>query len=172
MTSTKPGPAVPWYRVPTVWLLIAIPSSSVIAGIVMLSFSLSSYDGLVVDDYYRHGKEINRTLARDRAAVELGISAQLNLAPNDNQVRARLAVQHLGTLPETMKLQFLHPTQLGKDHAVVLMRSAGSEYFGTLPELTRARWIVQLGTPQWRLSGSLSWPAQASLLLRPHDGSS
>ncbi len=163
-------PPVPWYRVPTVWLLIAIPVSAVVAGVVMLALSLYSYDGLVVDDYYRHGKEINRTLARDRAALALGITVQLNLAVPDDQVYARLVADGLDTLPDTIMLQFLHPTQIGQDRTVVLARGAGSQYVGILPDLRPARWIVQLGTPHWRLNGSLSWPAEANLLLRPHDG--
>ncbi|MDH3637734.1 MAG: FixH family protein [Gammaproteobacteria bacterium] len=172
MTSDKPAAPVPWYRVSTVWLVIAIPLSAVIAGVAILSFSIITNDGLVVDDYYRRGKEINRTLARDRTAITLGIKADVNLLVEDRRVRARLAANDLHRLPEIVHLLFLHPTQIGKDRTVVLTRGATGEYFGTLPALSRARWIVQLGTAQWRLNGSVSWPAQPNFSLQPDDRSS
>ena len=68
-----------WMREPLVWLLIAIPSSAVIMGVVMITLALQSWSGLVVDDYYRKGKQINRVLARDRLAYELGLAAGLRL---------------------------------------------------------------------------------------------
>ena len=39
-----------------------------------------SYSGLVVDDYYKKGKQINRVLARDRLAWELGLAAELRVS--------------------------------------------------------------------------------------------
>ena len=56
-------------------VLIGIPLSAVIMGIVMLTLAIQSWSGLVVDDYYRKGKQINRVLARDKLAYELGLAA-------------------------------------------------------------------------------------------------
>ena len=67
------GKASNWKQEPLVWLLIAIPAAAVIMGIVMLTLAIKSYSGLVIDDYYKHGKQINRVLARDRFAHELGL---------------------------------------------------------------------------------------------------
>ena len=47
----------PWQREPMVWMLIAIPASSVLVGMVMLWLAIASYDGLVVDDYHQQGKK-------------------------------------------------------------------------------------------------------------------
>ncbi len=51
-----------WYREPYVWLLIAIPACAVVAGFVTLALAIATDDGLVVDDYYWQGKQINRVL--------------------------------------------------------------------------------------------------------------
>ena len=72
-------PPALWYREPLVWMVIAIPASSVVFGIFMLVVSIQSYDGLLVDDYYKRGMEINRVLDRDRAAARHGMSAQVRL---------------------------------------------------------------------------------------------
>ncbi len=79
MTMTKAGGVtpIPWYRVPFVWLLIGVPASSVILGIIMITLAIRTDDGLVIDDYYQHGKEINQVLARDEVARERGAQARL-----------------------------------------------------------------------------------------------
>ena len=57
-----------WKREPMVWMLIAIPLAAVIMGVVMITLASQTFSGLVVDDYYKKGKQINRVLARDRLA--------------------------------------------------------------------------------------------------------
>ena len=72
----------PWYKVPFVWLVVGIPLSAVIMGGVILYFSIVSFDGLVVDDYYTEGKKINRVLKRDKAAYIHGLRAQVQIEDN------------------------------------------------------------------------------------------
>ena len=62
-----------------VWLVIAIPLSAVIVGMIMLTISIQTFDGLVEDDYYKKGKEINQVLARDEFALSNGITAMVTL---------------------------------------------------------------------------------------------
>ena len=52
----------PWFREPWVWLLIALPASAVLGGMVTIWIAVDSDDGLVVDDYYKRGLEINKKL--------------------------------------------------------------------------------------------------------------
>ncbi|MCK7576724.1 MAG: FixH family protein [Chromatiales bacterium] len=59
MNPTTPMQACPWYREAMVWFVIAIPLTSVFTGFTMLYLAESGKDGMVVDDYYRKGKEIN-----------------------------------------------------------------------------------------------------------------
>ena len=70
-----------WYQEPFAWLVLGIPVVAVLTGMIMLSLSIRGFDGLVVDDYYKRGKEINRTLERDQAAVDQALSAQLSMEP-------------------------------------------------------------------------------------------
>ena len=39
-----------WYRVPFVWLVIALPLTAVIASFITLGLAISSDDGVVEDD--------------------------------------------------------------------------------------------------------------------------
>ena len=65
------------YREPFVWLLIAFPATAVVVGFTLLGLAIYSDDGMVEDDYYRKGKEINRVLARDQAAAKHGLESTL-----------------------------------------------------------------------------------------------
>ena len=66
--NTIQGEPRNWKQEPMVWLLIAIPLSAVIMGVVIITLAINSYSGLVVDDYYKKGKHINRVIARDKCA--------------------------------------------------------------------------------------------------------
>jgi len=52
MNATN-SPIRNWKREPLVWMLIAIPLSAVIMGVVMITLAIQSFSGLVVDDYYK-----------------------------------------------------------------------------------------------------------------------
>ncbi len=79
MKTTMSKQSRPWYRQPLVWMIIAIPLSAVIAGIYTFRLAVISDDGLVVDDYYRKGKEINLDLSRDKAALAHGLNADIRI---------------------------------------------------------------------------------------------
>ena len=79
MTKENKHLTRPWYKEPMVWLAISIPLSAVIYGIFFLTVSITSFDGMVVDDYYKVGKQINRELKRDKAAQTHGLRAQVSV---------------------------------------------------------------------------------------------
>ncbi|MDA0791054.1 MAG: FixH family protein [Proteobacteria bacterium] len=68
-----------WQRNPWVWLLIAIPASSVLFGIVMVTTAIMYPDDLVADDYYRDGMAINEQLGREDRARDLNIDVTLTV---------------------------------------------------------------------------------------------
>ena len=43
-------------------MVVAIPAAAVIAGAVMLVLANATWDGLVADDYYERGMQINKSL--------------------------------------------------------------------------------------------------------------
>ncbi len=53
----------PWWRHPLLWMVIAGPAVSVVAGFGILAIALRTPDPVVAVDYYRQGVEINKTLA-------------------------------------------------------------------------------------------------------------
>jgi hypothetical protein len=102
-----------------VWLLIALPMSAVIGGMITLYLAVTTSDGLVVDDYYKHGKAINRVLARDRAAAARRLEARFQVDVAHNRMTLMLQAED-AVLPETLQFSFLHPTRKGHDQRVLL----------------------------------------------------
>ena len=162
----------PWYREPWVWLLIALPMSAVIGGIITIVIAVSTSDGLVVDDYYRRGKAINRDLARDRMAAQYRLEAHFDFGADGRRVGLSLRAPDYRP-PETLMLAVLHPTRKGLDQRVLLVRTQPGRYTGRLDLLAPGNWYVQLEADDWRLSGKLQAPLNGAVILSPSyvDGS-
>lgn len=151
-----------WYTQPLVWMLIAIPLSAVLGGISMIYLAVTTDDGLVKDDYYKYGKQINLVLERDIEAKRIGLTGQFDFEPKTGVVLVKLESK-INKLPPTILLELLHATRAGQDQSVELIFTAENSYHGLIKELAPGRWYVQLTTPQWRLNGELKNPGQTKI---------
>lgn len=161
-----------WYKNPMVLMVIAIPLTSVVVSFTFLGIAIHSFDGVVVDDYYRQGKEINRLMLRDETATRLGLVADVGL--NGDQVVATLSSAQPIDWPQSIEFGILHPTQNGRDHKLLLTRHTADArtdqvYQADLPSFSAGEWIVQLTTPTWRLMhrGKLDSHAKVRLQAAP-----
>ncbi len=143
-----------------VWLLIAIPASAVFMGVVITTVALWSSDGLVADDYYRRGLEINRTLDRDRAASLHGLNASVSLDQGGARISVKLIAAPGFAAPDRLQLKLFHATRDGLDRSVVLDRVGTLGYAGVLPELAAGHWDLELFADDWRLNGRIRYPRQ------------
>lgn len=175
MSPRSQGPGRPWYREPLVWLVLGIPASAVVMGVVMLVLSVESYDGLVADDYYRRGLEINRAVERARAAATLGLEARVEIDPGTATVRATLtATDPRFQPPDTVALRLSHATRAARDIVVDLTHGGGGRYVQRLPELDgglpSGRWYLRLETDAWRVDGALPDASARVARLLPEPG--
>ena len=95
-----------WYKEPWPWILMALPATAVVAGIITLLLAIRSNDGLVADDYYKQGLGINKVLARQEMAAKMGLKARVDLS--GSKVVLQLSGREGMALPE--KLRFLSLT--------------------------------------------------------------
>lgn len=165
--DTMQGERRSWKQEPLVWLLIAIPFSAVIMGVVMITLAIQSYSGLVVDDYYKKGKQINRVLARDKFAQELGLAAGIRLG-GDGSVEIRFAPGVQFVPGDKIELSLIHATKPGLDQNLQLDKIDSHLLAGKLELQGEGRWNLYLQTPDWRLTGSLQHPQQAAAELLPN----
>lgn len=155
MTPTNPpDPRVePWYRYLWPWLLISIPALAVIGGGITLWLALNSNNALVVDDYYREGRTINRVIARDQEAARLGLRARID----DSSAGLRLELKAAPPAPEfpaTLRLRLIHATDAARDRDVTLRSLEPGHYLGAGEHLPgESRWSVIVEDPglRWRL---------------------
>ena len=158
-TSNKLGATLPWYRQAAPWLLLAGPALVVVASFVTLGLAIRSDDGLVSDDYYRRGLEVNRTLAQSARAASLGLTAAVSLSGEG--IAVRLAARDPAySAPATLAAKLSHPTRAGLDQSLILKRN-GDRYQGALRLPAAGHWLLQLEDEanSWRLSGNLVLPA-------------
>jgi hypothetical protein len=156
-----------WKREPLVWMLIAIPLSAVIMGVVMITLAIQSYSGLVVDDYYKKGKQINRVLARDKFAYELGLAAGFRIEA-DGSIEILFAPEVQIIPGDKIMLELIHATMQGLDQKLIMQRNETHLLTGEINLPGKGRWNLYLQTGDWRLTGSLQYPQQATAELLPN----
>ena len=144
-------------------MVLAIPAAAVLAGVVLLVLANATWDGLVADDYYRQGLEINRSLARDAEAARLGLGAIVTF-PAPGVVEARLEGTDAAANAERLTLRFARATRAGADVEVGMSPSAEGEWRGALPPLAPGKWYAELGNKRWRLAAPVRLPASTGEL--------
>lgn len=159
---------LPWYRYPLVWMVVAIPSSAIVMGVIMIWLAVTTDDGLVADDYYKQGMTINRDLHRDTAAQEKGITAALEMDNTEGWVRLSLNKGKLQNYPANLQLKLQYATHHHNDVHLVLEHGQGDQYIGLLKNpLTRGKWYLELSKGEWRLNGHIDAEKRIKLLLEP-----
>ncbi len=146
-----------WYRNPMVWMVIFFPAVAVVAGLTTVYIAASTSDGLVEDDYYKQGLQINRVIDRDRRASELGLRAAVAIDTQSGAVKLRLSAD--STLPESgeLALRLVHRTIPGLDQQTTLVvnHEDPALFSGFLrPSIGEGRWTLMLQAGDWRLKQS------------------
>ncbi len=164
----------PWYRQFWPWFIIALLSSSVIAGLATVWIALQSRDSLVV----RSGDDIQMVAARridaERLAAELGLAALLDIDAATGAVAVAMKSGALDSAPAQLQLELSHPAFAERDQVITLYRAqpdpAGNPtWSGHVVDLPAGRWYVTLSYgDEWRVAGE--WQGQTPLTLRPAGG--
>lgn len=149
----------PWYKEFYVWMILFFPFSAMVVGLTMFRVSWVTFDGLVVDDYYKKGLEINRSFERDKSALKYGLEGYLQANSQSGALRLFLKAKENYVFPEQLKISFLHRTRKGLDQITTLQRQA-NVYIGNIAPLIDGLWEILLEGQDWRLDstvdGSLS----------------
>ena len=147
--------ANPWYREPWPWILMSGPAIVVVAGLVTLGLAITSFDGLVADDYYKQGLGINRQLARDANAKELGIKGAAQFSPDGRHIR--LVIGPNVEAP-TLRLTLVNPTLAGEDQSATLTRTSLGVYQGEVrpPRHSNLRATVEDAAGKWQAGVQLA----------------
>jgi hypothetical protein len=137
----------PWYKEPWPWILMAPPAAAVLAGIATIWIAVATSDGLVAEDYYKQGLALNKVIAREERARELGISASIQVSAG------RIRVLLEGAAPPALFVHLAHRTRAGFDQRLRLAR-VGAAYEAEWTPLAPGGWRATIEDPQgdWRIA--------------------
>ncbi|MGF1548013.1 MAG: FixH family protein [Thiotrichales bacterium] len=154
----------PWYRQFWPWFVIFFPATAVVAGIATLVIAIETYDGLVEDDYYKRGLEINESLERDRNAAERGLTGFVQINPESGLVELLLYGQ---TGEQNPVLKFLHATRANQDREIALKLVGDKRWHGNAETLSPGKLYVRVeSAPEnWRFGGEFKYPDEMSARL-------
>ncbi len=144
----------PWYKNPMVWMVIFFPSVAVIAGTSTIFIAINTEDGLVVDDYYKQGLQINQVIKYDKKAKELGLRAFVDTNTKTGEILVSLDARGKLELQKEITFRLIHRTRSGLDQFTTLSQVGSSEdYRGYIkPPVIEGRWTIQiLSKGYWRL---------------------
>lgn len=155
----------PWFREPMLWLVLALPFSVVVAGIVTLVLAArsGSFDA-VPDPVQRIGKAQTLDLGPDRLATGLGLAGELRLAPDTEAVE--LVAPDLPAADVRLRLVLSHPSEARADVSVELLASGAGRYAARLAVPRSHAWNLRLSPldGRWRLQGRLDAGALSAAL--------
>jgi len=141
-----------WRKNPMVWMVIFFPTLAVVAGFITLFLAINTDDGLVVDDYYKKGLQINLVLERDQVALKKNIAAELALNTLSGELNLLLTAQNNYHLPQNVKILLTHRTRSGLDQSTQLQLVQENQYRGYLkPPVITGRWSIEIASDKWRL---------------------
>jgi uncharacterized protein len=141
----------PWHKEFYVWMIIFFPVLAIVGGIVTTFLAVKSNDGLVVDDYYKQGLEINRTLERDQVAFDYNLDAIISLNQELEEVVIQFSSNSNFVYPQNLSVTFLHSTRAGLDKEVSMILTQDHIYRGNLAALEAGKWYVHIQRDNWRL---------------------
>ena len=164
---------IPWYKQPLVWMIIAIPSSAVIAGFATFYLAVTTDDGLVADDYYKQGLSINRKIAREDAAKGLRLIAEIDVDTDTGFIKVKFNKGKIDTYPSSLLLTLKHATQQQRDKRVTLQHGIADEYVGAVADgIQEGVWHFELtsnadeNAGDWRLAKRVMLEGSKQVLLQ------
>ncbi|MBE9567787.1 MAG: FixH family protein [Proteobacteria bacterium] len=143
----------PWHKHPLVWMMIAIPFSAVIMGVVMIWLAVDTDDGLVADDYYKRGLAINSVIIRDEKAAELGLKATIEFSTNSKAITLRFDKGLLPAFPPVLELKLQHATRANSDITIVMNHGIDDGYIGNISQpISKGVWYFEIADADWKIN--------------------
>ncbi|MDA8621492.1 FixH family protein [Psychrosphaera sp.] len=142
-----------WYKNGWVWLIIALPALTVVAGIATVVITSLNQPEMVVDDYYKKGKAINQELTLYQAYTDSGIQLDVRLEGQRFELKSSEVLS-------AIKINLVHSTQGKRDLNFVMTPNAVGTYTKTLDTALTGKWTVFVepmdGT--WKVQQKLAFP--------------
>jgi hypothetical protein len=131
----------PWYKQGWPWLLISLPASAVVGGIITIFLAVNSPNAMVVDDYYKEGLAINEKKQRQANAARMALRGLLR--HDGSQLTLSLSSAAPVT-EDALSLHIVHSTRPELDRQLNLQRTGEGRYAGETAWLPPGTWYLRL----------------------------
>ena len=143
----------PAWREPMVWLMLAIPAATLVAGFATLRIARAGGLDAAPEPVRRTLQAQVADLAPDARAAALRLQAEVRVDAA-GRVDVALPAQVMDGTPT---LRLVHPTRAAEDRTWI--RAADGTWTGpSLPARARGQWILEDVAQGWRLVGR--WPGE------------
>ena len=140
-----------WYREPFVWLLVALPLSSVVAtGMLFRAGAAGPPVDATPDDVTRSAQVQQADLAADHRALALGLSAPARLH-REGAGAVALLIDAAALPPGELTLQLVHPLAAARARAVALRRAGDARVADAFDPAVAWRLRLVPASGEWRL---------------------
>ena len=138
-----------WYHQPVMWLAVALPAASVVAGIALVITAHSGLDASP-ERVVRVAQIQTTDPARDQNARALSLAATARFEGD-----AITVVLASANRPERLELELIHATDARQDRRVALLPCGDAAYCASVKS-ARARFHLQLAdvNQHWRIVGT------------------
>lgn len=154
MNNHNAEPVTPWYKQPWLWLVIAFPAVSVVAGITTVIIATINADSTVKDGWYKDGLAIKSDSKLLKQARSLGITADIHYDNLTGELFVNLNQEKELPSYKTVMVSLLHPTLKEQDIILDLQEVAIGRYRGDVntPLKGKRHIIIQPADKSWQLS--------------------
>ncbi|MEP1216269.1 MAG: FixH family protein [Marinobacter sp.] len=162
---TENTSAGPWYRQPWLLFLLIFPGAAIVWCTVAITVALNTDNSMVTDDYSKEGRGINMEIARDQAAKDLGLSAEM--AFKEREISLSMNTSEGTSDFPYLILNLFHPTIAERDRTIQFRAMGEGQYVANLNQPIEGRWYFDLRGPDnnWRLKGESTLPSEHPLTL-------
>lgn len=157
---------IPWYKQFWPWFFILVPVITLMMGGLMLYLAINTQDSLVVDDYYKEGRTINASLAREQEAKVRNIRTTLTFQEGAVALRFDSGAPTHG---EAVKLTLYHTTLAERDISLLLTRDANGVYRGYTQMAVNGKWRITVEPVDlsWKLQKTVFLPSAKPVSITP-----
>lgn len=156
----------PWYRQGWPWLLIGLPASAVVGGIITITLAIQSPNALVVDDYYKAGLAINQVKHRQELAQDMQLQGFLR--SDGERFTLRLSGEE-EVSDAALTLRLIHATRAELDQTLVMKRTPAGVYETVPDAILPGVWYLRLSPDDqaWEIRSRLLIDGAFQALLTP-----
>lgn len=148
VATTQPSSA--WYRSPVLWLALALPLLTVVAGIFTIRIAASGLSDVAPEDVTRVAQVQTADLVADEQASRLALSALGQVDPQTLQIRIRF---NQDIAAPALHLRLIHPVQAAQDQIIALQPESPTVWTGRMSAPSRSKFRASLlpDDGSWRL---------------------